>query len=419
MRPVKTAFLCFALTLPAPFIRAQGQGVVDGRLVNGTNPANVPAKVQLDVIGLARGMSVIKSSVSDAAGKFRIDGLPADSPLLIRAEYKSVNYYGRATFDAAGKANVDIQVFEPTISSQGIRLDSLQMAFKLTGTSLSSRESYTLINETRPPQSFVPKDGSFRFSKAPGITELPSLDVIGPGSSMPVTQPPLESPDGQSYYSLYPLRPGQTAFEVSQVLPYQNGSYSYRKKFFQDVTGLQIDVIPQDMTVQGGGLTRVQTDTAQNFSVYAAGPIKAGTEVVWTFSGGTPVAESQPQPQSSPAPAAGEPQIRPMPTLIGQNAMIIGPLLLAGFLLMLWYASTHGAATAENAQDARLRELKGRREQLLNFIAALDARHEGQTIDRREYLRLREQGKRHLRRITMLLAKKQNNQKSEVRRKTG
>lgn len=115
--------LSLAAALFVSGVFAQQQGVVDGRLVNGTNPASTPAGVSLDVIGLAGGMSVIKSSKTDAAGKLHIDGLPATAPVLIRAEYKSVFYYAQASFGGDGKAHVEIQVFEPTTSMEGIRLE--------------------------------------------------------------------------------------------------------------------------------------------------------------------------------------------------------------------------------------------------------------------------------------------------------
>ncbi|MBZ5495801.1 MAG: hypothetical protein LAP85_05320 [Acidobacteriia bacterium] len=399
------------LVLPA---WPQGQGVLDGRLVNATAAANTPSGVALDVIGLAGGMNVLKSSVTDSAGRFRIDGLPTNTPLLIRADYKGVYYYGQVNLDAGGKAHLEIQVFDETTSAQGIRLESVRIAFKLTGTGLSSLESYTFNNETKPPRSFMREDGSFRFSKAPGITEPPRLDVTGPGASMPVTQSPLESADGQSYYSRYALRPGITTFDVAQMLPYQNGSYSYRKKFFQDATSLKIGVIPQDLRVSGEGLAKVQTDAAQNFAVYSAGPIKAGTEVVWTLSGGTPVVEA---PVPAPEPEAG-PAVRPMPTLVGQNALTIGPLLLIGLIMILWYAHKRVIPAAANGKEARTRELRERREQLLNYVASLDAQFESHALDQRAYLRLREQSKRHLRRIATLLAKTGvGSQESEVRRK--
>jgi hypothetical protein len=398
------------LTLAAAWLplnaHAQGRGIVEGRLVNASNPANLPAKVPLDVISLADGMSVVKSAASDAAGKFRIEGLPADGPLLIRANYGEAKYYGQAAFDAAGKAQVEIQVYEVTTSLQGITLESCQTAFKLGTDGLNSLESYTFRNESKPPRTFMREDGNFRFSKAPGITIPPSLSVTGPGSSMPVNQSPLESPDGQSYYSLFPLRPGATTFEVAQTLPYTAGSYVYRKKFYQDMPALGIGVIPRDMKISGGGLTLAREDAAQNMAFYSTGPIKAGTEVVWTLSGGTPVVET-PQPEAQmPAPAAETAGVRPMPTEIGRNAIAIGALLLIGLVTILWYAQTRVIGSNPDPQDARNQELRGRRDHLLDYVVALDAKYEKRELGEREYLKMREQAKRHLRRIMTLLSKK-------------
>jgi hypothetical protein len=95
-----------------------------------------------------------------------------------------------------------------------------------------------------------------------------------------------------------------------------------------------------------------------------------------------------------------------MPNLVGQNALIIGPLLLLGLVGVLWYASSRVMVQPAGAKEARAQELRERREQLLNYIAALDAQYEKQALDRRRYVRLREQGKRHLRRIVVLLEKK-------------
>jgi hypothetical protein len=383
-----------------PLAHSQGRGVVEGRLVNGTDASKIPANVEIDVVGLGGGMSVLKSTVSDASGNFRIEGLPTDSPLMIRANYASVNYHGRISFDSSGKAKVQVEIFEPTTSMKGVTLEGIRMAFQLTGDHLRSLESHTFRNETKPPRTYMNMDGNFRFSKTPGISEPPKLSVTGPGSAMPLVQSPLESSDGESYYSLYALRPGVTSFEVEQNLHYENGTYTYRKKFFHDAASFQIGVIPQDMKLEGEGLAKIQTDTQRNFAVYSGGPVEAGTEVVWTFSGGTPV-----EPER-PAGGGGESKIEPMATTVGRNALIIGPLLLMGFIVVLWYAFNRIQSNPSGTQDSRSRELKERREQLLNFLATLDGRYEAQSMDRREYVRLRESGKRQLRRVAMLLGKK-------------
>jgi hypothetical protein len=153
------------------------------------------------------------------------------------------------------------------------------------------------------------------------------------------------------------------------------------------------------MSITGEGLTRVQTDPQRNFAVYQAGPIKAGAEIVWTISGGTPLPEPQPTEQE------GEAKVKPMPTLVTRNFLIVGPLLLIGFVVVLWYAVTHVSAQAVQGNDSRIRELRMRREQLLNHIASLDIQYENQSLDRREHLRQRDQSKRQLRRIALLLKK--------------
>ncbi|HYK91358.1 MAG TPA: carboxypeptidase-like regulatory domain-containing protein, partial [Acidobacteriota bacterium] len=397
-RPLSSVLLLLlSVALPGGAM-AQGGGIVEGRLVNKTNPSIIAAKVDLDVLAFAGGLGIIKSTTTDSSGKFRIEGLPTDQMLLIRANYKGANYFGRVNFDPTGKASLEIEIYETTTSMDGIQAEGLRMAFQFAGDHLESIETISLNNQTQPPRTFMSMGGNFRFSKAQGILEPPKISVTGPGAPMPLAQSPLESPDGQSYYSLYPLRPGVTTFEIQTALPYPNRNYTYRTKFYQDVSSVQVGVIPQDMTLSGEGLTRVQVNQQRNFAVYAGGPLKAGTEVAWTFTGGTPVAE---QPESQ---APGESKVKPYPTDVGQNAFIVGPLLLMGFIVVLWYSYNH-VQTLSPSSELRTKELKARRDQLLSFLANLDSQYENHALDRRDYVRQREQGKRQLRRISLLLKK--------------
>ncbi len=160
---------------------------------------------------------------------------------------------------------------------------------------------------------------------------------------------------------------------------------------------MDIGVIPNDMTLSGQGLSKVSTDSQQNFSVYKSAPIKAGTEVSWIFSGGTAVAE----PESGTA--TGSSNVEAVTTMIGKNAPVVGPLLLMGLVLVLWVSFNRMQKEQQKTGSRRNRELKDRREQLLNTIADLDHRHEIQALGRQEFLQQREDAKRQLRRISLLL----------------
>lgn len=391
------AALAFSPSMPA----AAQSGVVEGSLVNRTDARMVPAGVDVDIIQLAGGMRVLRSVKTDAAGRFRATGVPTDSQLMVQATYKSVRYHQIADFDASGTARVEIPVYETTRSMKGVRLRDVRIAFQYDGDRLRCLESYSLENAADPPRTIVSEEGSFRFSKAPGILEVPKMSVIAPGAMFPLTEAPLESADGTSYYSLYPLRPGVTTFEIEQALPYANRSYAYEKRFYQDVDKLDIGVIPADTEVSGTGLTRVQTDREHNFAIYSAGPIRANTPVIWTFSGGTPV------PGAHSESASGRGRIVPMPGRAGRNAMVVGPLLLLGFILALWLSiGREGAPAVEAAR--RTEALEERREQLIHYLAVLDHRFESGAVDAQEYSVLRGRCKNQLRRIAALLGNRQS-----------
>jgi hypothetical protein len=400
-------FLFFLAALPAAHLQQAAyaqqaymlpKGLLEGRLLNRTDPFIAPSGVQLELIELGRGMNVIRVETTDAGGAFRIGGLPENRRLMIQADYKGIHYHSMVSFDEEGRAQVEIDVFEPTASMKDIEIEATQIAFQFTGEHLKSLETVAIHNRTDPPKSFLSPEGTFRVSKAPGILEPPEMRISAPGSSMPLIQSALESADGQSYYILYPLKPGTTSIEVQQLLPYSGRSYTFAKKFYQDAGSVDIGVIPRDMQLAGKDLAKIQTDSAGNFAVYRSAPIKAGTLVAWTFSGGTPV------PETEAAEPAGESGVTAVPGAVGRNALILGPLILLGFILVLWYAYNRSGA-AKKAKAGRVRQLKDRREQLLNSIAELDHRHETHDIEQQEFEQRRAEYMRRLLIVTLLLKK--------------
>jgi hypothetical protein len=311
---------------------SQQNGVVEGRLVNKTDPAISTGGVTLEVVALSGGMRIVKSAKTGMTGEFRMEGLPVEEMLMVRAIYKDASYHKQIRFDNSGRAQAEIEVYETTLSTDDIRVEEYQMVFQATGGRLHSIDTLTFNNATKPARTFMDPEGNFRFSKAPAITDLPQMRVTAPGSSMPVVQSALESPDGRSYYSLYPLKPGKTNFDVLQILPYENRKYVYTRKFFQQISSIEIGVIPTDMILTGTGIEKIRTDTEKGVAVYRSAPIEKGAVVEWIFSGGTPVAEP------APSHPEAESDIQSVQNDIGRNALIIGPLLLMGFLLVLWYA---------------------------------------------------------------------------------
>ena len=379
---------------------SQGTGVLEGRLVNRTDAFIIPGNVTLEIVEFSGGMSIIRTAATDAAGKFRIEELPLHSMMMLRAIYQDTNYNKQFSLDDSGHAYVELDVFESTTSMKDIRVEEFRIVFQATGNHLQALDTLVFNNETAPPRTYMNPEGNIRFSKAPAIEELPQIRITAPGSSMPIVQSALESPDGQVYYSLYPLRPGKTTVDVFQLMPYETRSYTYTKKFYYPVSSIEIGVIPMDMELTGTGLSRIRTDPGNNVAVYRSAPVEAGTEVEWIFSGGTPVSGEE----SSNATA--ESNIRSVPNGIGRNAGLIIPLILMGFVLVLWYAFNSTVKESTQSKGARNLQLKKRQEALLVRLAELDLLYEKGSIGKGEYSRQREDGKRMLRRIYLLLRKR-------------
>ena len=314
--------------------QAQNLRVAEGRLVNRTDPTIVADSTNLEVISLSGGMDIIRTAVTDTQGNFRIAGLPESVPLMLRAIYKGVNYHRMLNFDATGNARLEVEVLEPTTSLKDIQVKSVTLAFQMESDHLHAIETWEIENQTTPPRVHLHPEGTFHISKASGLSELPTIRAAGAGAEMPLTQPALESADGKSYYSRYPLRPGLTIFEVRQTLPYTDSKYVYARKFFMDTPEISIGVIPADMMLSGDGLVKTETNAEENFAVYSVAAIKAGTEVTWTFSGGTPVTMTV----SDAGNNGSETTIMAKDGVIGRNALVIGPLMLLVLVVALWIA---------------------------------------------------------------------------------
>ena len=388
--------------LPSAF--PQNRGVVEGSLINRTNPSIIARGVELELIELSGGMSIIKTSTTDASGKFRMEGLPESQQLMVRATYQGTNYHSQLSLDAAGRAHVELEIFETTTSMKDVRVEGSQMAFQLVGDRLQAVETIIFNNRTNPPMVVAQPGGTYRVSKTPGILEPPKMRVTAPGTSLPLMQAALESADGQSYYSLYPLRPGKTTFEAQQTFSYADHTFTYVKKFYQDIGPIDIGIIPKDMAISGKDLTQLQINASENFAIYRSAPMLAGSEVRWTFSGGTPAPEAAAAP--APAEDSGNSPVTQMPVEVGRNALIIGPLLLLGFIVVLWYAFNHSENASRKADDAHIiQQLKERREELLTSVAEIDHRLETDAAGNQEYLKQRDEAKRQLRKVSRLLKK--------------
>ncbi len=138
--------------LAAP-VRAQGAGILDGQVVNGTAGGQDPGSDLTVLLHVYRGEleEDTLETTTDAEGRFRFDGLDTDEGL----EYWPETVYGNVPFSSAeplqfsgesATLNTTITVYDTTDDDSAIRLDSVHMIAESFGEVLRISEIHLLGN---------------------------------------------------------------------------------------------------------------------------------------------------------------------------------------------------------------------------------------------------------------------------------
>ncbi len=264
-----------ALSLP---LAALAAAPITGKVTNGTT--NKPsAGDDVTLIRLAQGMQEVTHTKTDARGHYSLD-VPDDGLHLVRVTHDKANYFGAAP---AGTSTVDVEVYNAATSVKGVTTEAivLRMQTDPGGSQLKVVENFFVKNDSQPKMT--------QFSQEPFDFYLPEGAVVegsaalSPGG-MPVQAQPVPLAEKGKFTFLFPIRPGETRFQVSYHVPY-SGSV----KLDPHVTG-QTDTIalmlPKSMTfAAANGAPYSAVNDEVNAQTYVARNLAAGQPVAFTLSG--------------------------------------------------------------------------------------------------------------------------------------
>src|SRR6185437_13172445 len=174
------------------------------------------------LIKLAQGMQESTQTKTDASGHYSID-LPDAGIHLIRVTHQGANYFQPAM---PGAATVDIPVYDVAAKVEGVsgEADVMRLQTAPGGDSLDITENFFIKNVSSPQRTQF-SDRPFEFYLPPGAVIESAVAVSpqpddSPMPSMPVQTAP-KPLDGANHYAfVFPLRPGETRFQVSYHVPY-------------------------------------------------------------------------------------------------------------------------------------------------------------------------------------------------------
>jgi hypothetical protein len=250
------------------------------------------------LIRLAQGMQEAARTKTDAKGHFTLEVPNGDSGMhLVRVTHDKANYFRPAP---PGTQSVEVEVFNAAAKVNGVssEADVMRIQTDESGKALRVIENFFVKNESNPPLTQF-SDRPFEFYLPEGAVVEGSA-ALAPGG-MPVQASPVPLGDANHYAFIFPIRPGETRFQLSYRLPY-SGSLKFAPRVMMPTDTIAI-MMPKSMTFKPGPSapytpvteeTTAQTYVARNaqpsqaldFMVSGTGQMPRDTGAAATAGGG-------------------------------------------------------------------------------------------------------------------------------------
>ena len=282
----KLALLIAILALALATAAAQ---TLTGTVTNGTT--NKPAAGdEVILINLANGMDVGGTTKADSAGKFSFKVTVA-GPHLIRAVHQGVNYHQMAP---PGVNTADVQVYDVAPKVAGLSVTANVIRFQADSGTMQGIRLFVVNNASSPPKTQM-NDHNFEFYLPSGakIEQLQARAPNGQPISADAVPDPEKTSEKNRYAIAFPLRPGETQFQVEFTLPY-SGEIKIDPKPLYSAQHLVI-VLPKTMQFKAANpssFNPCQDPTQADSNVEVAQQTKPGQPLGFTLKGTGVITES-------------------------------------------------------------------------------------------------------------------------------
>lgn len=191
------------------------------------------------LLAMAGSMDELNRTQTDSQGRFRFTVDDAATPYLIRVIHQKVTYHKTAP---PGTQSVEVDVYDSAAKVEGVRAIVDVLRFEADSSTLQVTELYGIQNNSQPPRTLM-SDRTFEIY-LPAGAQIQSSTAIS-GSGMPVNVAPVPTGENNRYAFIFPLRPGETRFQISYRLPY-SGEADFQPRLAQPTEHLVV-VVPPSM----------------------------------------------------------------------------------------------------------------------------------------------------------------------------
>jgi hypothetical protein len=221
-----------------------------GTVKNGTT--NKPsAGDDVVLLSLSQGMEEAGRTKTDAQGKFSFDLPDTSSPHLVRAIHQDVTYHRMAP---PGTTSVELEVFDVTKKVENLSLTADVLRIQVEQGQLEIIRLFAVNNASSPPRTQM-NDHNFEFYLPEGAKIEQSMARTAGGQ--PLNTAPVPQAEKNRYAFIFPLRPGETQFQVAYQMPY-SGSAKLDPKSLYPTEHLVV-MLPKSMQFKPGAGSNFQS----------------------------------------------------------------------------------------------------------------------------------------------------------------
>ncbi len=241
---------------------------IDGTVINRTT-GKAQAGVSLTLVKPGQqGMQTIGTAVTDTSGHFVFEkDQPGGGPQLLQASYKGVNYNKLMTPNIP-TSNVELDVYEATSSPAVARIAQQMLVLEPTSSQLTVDETVLVQNESNKTYNNAAL-GGLRFFLPPAADGQVRINAQGP-QGMPLPRTAEKTEQDNVFKVDFPIKPGETEFEVSYVLP-AGSPFTFRGRVV-NVKGMPAGplrlIAPPGVTFAGNDIQAIGTEPKTQATIY-------------------------------------------------------------------------------------------------------------------------------------------------------
>jgi hypothetical protein len=271
MGTVSIALLAAVLAVPAS---AQNLG---GTVKNGTT-GKPAAGDDVILLNLAQGMEEAARTKTDANGKFSFQAPPDGNPHLIRVVHQGVTYHKMAP---PGTTSVEAEVYDVLKKIEGLTVTADVMRFETDGNNLKVVRLFAVDNNSNPPKTQM-NDHNFEFYLPEGA--LIDQAMARTANGQPINATAVPQADKNRYAFVFPLRPGETQFQIAYHLQY-SGEAKLNPKSLYPVDHF-VAMLPKSMKFSGPAPFQSMQDPDQSDAqVEVVSNAQPSQNLMFTISG--------------------------------------------------------------------------------------------------------------------------------------